>query len=58
MDKKLHEALQEFNTPPMEEHIPNAETIAATEELEAGKGMGFGSVEDLMVDLNEDTSLV
>jgi DNA-damage-inducible protein J len=33
---------------------PNAETRAAIEELEAGKGKRFDSVEDLMTDLNAD----
>jgi hypothetical protein len=35
-------------------HTPNAETIAAIEELEAGGGKSFDSVEELMVELNCD----
>jgi hypothetical protein len=35
-------------------HIPNAETIAAIEELESGKGKSSNSIEDLMAELNAD----
>ena len=35
-------------------NIPNAETIAAIEELEKGGGKSFGSVEELMAELNAD----
>ncbi len=39
---------------PFEVKVPNAETRSAIEELEAGKGARFNSVDDLMADLNED----
>jgi DNA-damage-inducible protein J len=39
---------------PFEIRIPNAETRAAMRELEAGGGKSFGSVADLMADLNAD----
>ena len=32
--------------------VPNAETIAAIEELERGGGKSFDSIEELMADLN------
>ena len=35
---------------PFEVKIPNAETIAAIEELEAGKGVSVNSLEDLLDD--------
>ena len=35
---------------PFEVKIPNAETIAAIEELEAGKGVSVNSLEDLLED--------
>jgi DNA-damage-inducible protein J len=35
---------------PFEVKIPNAETIAAIEELEAGKGVRVNSLEDLLDD--------
>ena len=38
---------------PFEPLVPNAETIAAMEELERGEGASFTSVKDLMRDLNE-----
>jgi hypothetical protein len=34
--------------------VPNAETIAAIEELERGGGKSFDSIEELMADLNAD----
>lgn len=34
--------------------VPNAETIAAMEELERGEGRKFATVADLMADLNAD----
>jgi DNA-damage-inducible protein J len=39
---------------PFEVKAPNAETRAATAELEAGKGERFESVAALMADLNAD----
>jgi DNA-damage-inducible protein J len=33
---------------------PNAETIAAMEELERGEGIRFNTVEEMMADLNAD----
>ena len=35
-------------------HIPNAETIAAMEELRAGRGYKANSVEELMAALHDD----
>lgn len=37
-----------------EEHIPNAETIAAMEELRSGGGKKFSSIEALMRDLHDE----
>lgn len=37
---------------PFEVKIPNAETIAAIEELEAGKGVRVNSLEDLLDDVD------
>ena len=37
---------------PFEVKVPNAETLAAIEELERGKGRSFATVADLMADLN------
>lgn len=34
--------------------VPNAETVAAMEELDRGEGVRFGSIEDLIADLNAD----
>ncbi len=34
--------------------VPNAETIAAMQELERGGGKSFATVADLMADLNAD----
>jgi hypothetical protein len=34
--------------------VPNAETIAAIEELERGGGKTFSGIEELMADLNAD----
>ena len=34
--------------------VPNAETIAAIEELERGGGKSFDSIEELMAELNAD----
>ena len=39
---------------PFEVKVPNATTRKAMAELEAGKGKRFGSVAELMDDLNED----
>jgi DNA-damage-inducible protein J len=39
---------------PFEARVPNAETVAAKEELERGEGRKFASVADLMADLNAD----
>ena len=36
--------------------IPNAETIAAIEELRAGKGKKFSSLDELMADLHDQRS--
>lgn len=41
-------------TLPFDVRIPNDETRAAMRELEAGGGKTFGTVADLMADLNED----
>lgn len=40
---------------PFDVRIPNAETVAAIQELEAGNGARFSSVEALMDDLNADS---
>jgi DNA-damage-inducible protein J len=37
---------------PFDVKLPNAETLAAIDELERGKGRSFNTVEDLMADLN------
>ena len=37
---------------PFEVKIPNAETMAAIEELEAGKGVRVNSLEDLLDDVD------
>jgi len=42
------------HTLPFDVRIPNAETKAALQELEAGKGKRFKNVKDLMADLNAD----
>lgn len=39
---------------PFEVKVPNAATRKAINELEAGKGKGFASVDDLMADLHAD----
>jgi DNA-damage-inducible protein J len=39
---------------PFEARVPNAETVAAKEELERGEGRRVASVADLMADLNAD----
>jgi DNA-damage-inducible protein J len=39
---------------PFNVQAPNKETLAAMEELKAGKGKRFSSVEALMEDLNAD----
>ena len=39
---------------PFEIRVPNAETITAIQELEAGGGTRFEGVEALMADLNAD----
>ena len=42
------------HTLPFDVRIPNAETKAALQELEAGKGKRFKNVKGLMADLNAD----
>jgi len=37
---------------PFDMRVPNAETVAAIDELESGKGVSSNSVEELMADLN------
>lgn len=39
---------------PFDVRVPNAETIAAMQELEEGRGQRFDSVEALIADLNAD----
>jgi DNA-damage-inducible protein J len=39
---------------PLELKVPNAQTRAAIQELDAGQGKSFASVADLMADLNAD----
>ena len=39
---------------PFEPLVPNETTIAAMQEVRAGKAKRFASVEDLMADLNAD----
>ena len=39
---------------PFEPLIPNAETIAAMEEIERGEAKQFDTIEDLMADLHAD----
>lgn len=39
---------------PFEARVPNAETVAAMQELERGGGKSFATVEALMADLNAD----
>ena len=39
---------------PFDVKVPNAETLAAMEELKRGEGKSFDSVEALMADLNAD----
>jgi DNA-damage-inducible protein J len=39
---------------PFDVRVPNAETVAAMRELDEGGGKNFGSLEDLMADLNAD----
>ncbi|MGC9008986.1 MAG: type II toxin-antitoxin system RelB/DinJ family antitoxin, partial [Halothiobacillaceae bacterium] len=39
---------------PFEVKVPNATTLKAIDELEAGKGKRFASVDDLMADLHAD----
>jgi DNA-damage-inducible protein J len=39
---------------PLELYEPNAETLEAMQELRAGGGKRFGSVAELMADLNAD----
>lgn len=39
---------------PFEPLVPNAKTLAAMKELREGNGKKFGSVNDLMADLNAD----
>lgn len=41
-------------TLPFDAHVPNSETIAAIQELEAGHGVRFESVDHLLTDLNAD----
>ena len=42
------------NTVRGEIKTPNKDTLAAMAELEAGKGKSFGTIEDLMADLNAE----
>jgi DNA-damage-inducible protein J len=42
------------HTLPFDVRIPNEETKAALQELEAGKGKRFKNVKDLMAELNAD----
>lgn len=44
----LVEAIEEIEYP---ERIPNAETIAAMDELDSGGGVRFNNVDDLFADL-------
>jgi DNA-damage-inducible protein J len=37
---------------PFDIRVPNAQTVAAIDELESGKGVSSNSVEELMADLN------
>jgi DNA-damage-inducible protein J len=46
--------IAEGQTPPFDLHVPNAETIAAIEELEKGGGRRVSSVEELFAELNAD----
>jgi len=39
---------------PFSVKVPNAETLNAITELEAGKGQRFNSVDELFADLDED----
>jgi DNA-damage-inducible protein J len=39
---------------PFEARVPNAATVAAMEEARSGKLRSFGTVEELMADLNEE----
>lgn len=39
---------------PFEVRVPNAETVSAIQELEAGKGRRFADVDSLIADLNAD----
>jgi DNA-damage-inducible protein J len=39
---------------PLELYEPNAETLEAMQELRAGGGKSFGTVAELMADLNAD----
>lgn len=45
----LHQIVRQRGLP-FEVKIPNAETMAAIEELEAGKGVSVNSLEDLLDD--------
>ena len=37
---------------PFDIRVPNAQTVAAIDELESGKGVSSKSIEELMADLN------
>ena len=39
---------------PFDVRVPNAETIAAIQELEAGRGRRFENADSLLADLNAD----
>jgi DNA-damage-inducible protein J len=39
---------------PFDVRAPNAETVAAIQELEAGRGVRFESADSLLADLNAD----
>jgi DNA-damage-inducible protein J len=44
----------EEKTLPFGVNVPNAETVAAMQELERGEGVRFSNVAELMTDLNAD----
>ena len=39
---------------PFEIHVPDAQTIAAMKELEAGNGRSYSTFQELLADLNAD----
>lgn len=56
------ELMEEYETPMSRScelpKTPNAETIAAIDELESGGGKSFSSIEELMAELNTGGELV